>query len=32
MGSHEYCRMKDGIITESWGSWPLYDMVDLLSE
>jgi len=28
----EFFRIKDGVITESWGSWPLYDMLNLLSE
>lgn len=27
----EFFRLKKGIITESWGSWPLYEMVDLLT-
>ena len=27
----EFFRLKDGKITETWGSWPLHDMVDLLS-
>ncbi|WP_297691261.1 ester cyclase [uncultured Eudoraea sp.] len=27
----EFFRLKDGKITETWGNWPLHDMVDLLS-
>ncbi|PWJ44214.1 ester cyclase [Sediminitomix flava] len=28
----EFFRLKDGKITETWGSWPLYDMIQLLSD
>lgn len=28
----EFFRIKDGKVTLTWGSWPLHDMVTLLSE
>ncbi len=30
-GAMEFFRLKDGIITEIWESWPLHDMTDLLT-
>ncbi len=27
----EFFRIKNGMITESWGSWPLYDMTNMLT-
>ena len=27
----EFFRLKDGKITESWGSWPVHDMVEMLT-